>query len=111
MNPKLFYWYYDSISEYKFRFDGGYITVEAENEAEARILAQAEAIKNGWNYEILPNTMSMEELKELIGNKVDEIFNAYAERTDTHKELEERDETNLNSIENILAEFIVRVCK
>lgn len=111
MNPRLFYWYYDRTSEYKFRFDGGYITVEAENEEEARILAQAEAIKNGWNYEILPNTMSMEELKELIGNKVDEIFDAYKERTDTCKELEALDELNLDTIENILAEFIVRVCK
>ena len=39
--------------QYTFNFKGGPITVWAFNETEAKILAQAEAIKNGWDYTIL----------------------------------------------------------
>ena len=107
------YWYdhwrhEDRTRKYKFRFKRGYITVEANNEEEAKILAQAEAIKNGWNHEILPNTMSMEELKELIGDKVDEILSVYKERTDTCKDIEPFDEITLNMIEDTLAALIVK---
>lgn len=107
MHDRLYtYWpYKERTREYKFRFNGGYITVKAKNEEEAKILAQAEAIKNGWNHEILP-TMSIEELKELIGNKVDEIFDAY---NGTCKNLEALDKVNLDTIQNMLTEFIVRV--
>ena len=40
-------------TKYIFNFKGGPITVRAFNEKEARILAQAEAIKRGWDYKIL----------------------------------------------------------
>lgn len=43
------------MKEYSFNFKGGKITVMAFNETEARILAQAEAIKSGWDYEIIDN--------------------------------------------------------
>lgn len=38
---------------FTFNFKGGPITVWAFNETEAKILAQAEAIKRGWDYTIL----------------------------------------------------------
>lgn len=38
---------------YTFNFKGGQITVRALNEEQARILAQAEAIRRCWDYEIL----------------------------------------------------------
>ena len=40
------------FTTYTFNFKGGQITVRAFNEREAKILAQAEAIKRGWDYEI-----------------------------------------------------------
>jgi len=40
------------LTNYTFNFKGGKITVRAFNEKEAKILAQAEAIKRGWNCEI-----------------------------------------------------------
>ena len=43
MTPKL----------YKIYFKGGTITVSALNYKEAKILAQAEAIKKGWDYTIV----------------------------------------------------------
>ena len=113
MHPKRYYFYdyEERTREYKFRFDGGYITVEAKNEEEARILAQAEAIKNGWNYEILPNTMSMEELKELIGNKVDEIIDVYTERTNASKDIDPFGEITLDMTKDTLAAFIIQYYK
>lgn len=39
-------------TKYTFNFKGGQITVWAFNEIEGKILAQAEAIHRGWNYEI-----------------------------------------------------------
>lgn len=39
-------------TKYTFNFKGGKITVWALNEIEGRILAQAEAIKRGWDYTI-----------------------------------------------------------
>ena len=40
------------LTQYAFNFKGGQITVLAFNEKEAKILAQAEAITRGWDYEI-----------------------------------------------------------
>lgn len=40
-------------SKYTFNFKGGLITVWALGYEAAKILAQAEAINKGWNYEIL----------------------------------------------------------
>ena len=92
-------------------YNGEYITVNAQSEEKAKILAQAEAIKRGWDYEILPNTMSTKELKELISNKVDEIFNAYEERTNTCKDIKTFDVIALDMIEDTLATLIVANCK
>ena len=39
--------------KFTFNFKGGPITVWAFHEAEAKILAQAEAIHRGWDYTIL----------------------------------------------------------
>lgn len=38
---------------FTFKFIGGEITVMAFNRNEGKILAQAEAIKRGWDYEVL----------------------------------------------------------
>lgn len=40
------------FTNFTFNFKGGQITVRALNKTEAKILAQAEAIKRGWDYEI-----------------------------------------------------------
>ena len=40
------------LTQYTFNFKGGQITVWAFNKIEGRILAQAEAIKRGWDYTI-----------------------------------------------------------
>jgi hypothetical protein len=108
MNPKLLYWMYETkTKEYTFRFKEGRLTVEAESEAEAKILAQAEAIKRGWDYEILPNTMEMDELMELIDDKVYEVLNAYKERINEYEDLDTFEKVNLNMIEGALATLIV----
>lgn len=39
--------------QFTFNFKGGPITVWAMNLTEAKILAQAEAIRNGWDYQIV----------------------------------------------------------
>ena len=41
------------LTSYTFKFKGGPITVRALNYDEAKILAQAEAIKRAWDYTIL----------------------------------------------------------
>lgn len=41
------------LTYFTFRFKGGLISVWAFNRDEAMILAQAEAIKRGWDYKIL----------------------------------------------------------
>ena len=41
------------LKRYTFQFLSGPIAVNAPGEKEAKILAQAEAIRRGWNYEIL----------------------------------------------------------
>lgn len=41
------------LTSYTIYFKGGPITVQAFNYKEAKILAQAEAIKRGWDYTIL----------------------------------------------------------
>lgn len=41
------------LTAFTFNFKGGLITVQAFNDKEAKILAQAEAIKRGWDYTIL----------------------------------------------------------
>ena len=38
---------------YTFKFKGGKITVKALNENAGKILAQAVAIRNGWDYTII----------------------------------------------------------
>ena len=43
------------LYSYTFTFKGGKITVRAMNDETAKILAQAEAIKRGWDYEIIAN--------------------------------------------------------
>ena len=40
------------LTKYTFNFKGGKISVMAFNKIEGRILAQAEAIKRGWDYTI-----------------------------------------------------------
>lgn len=40
------------LTKYTFNFKGGKISVMAFNKIEGRILAQAEAIKRGWDYAI-----------------------------------------------------------
>ena len=41
--------------KYTFYFKSGPITVRATNEERAKILAQAKAIENGWDYTIMEN--------------------------------------------------------
>lgn len=41
------------FTTFTFNFKGGPITVRALNYTEAKILAQAEAIKRGWDYTII----------------------------------------------------------
>lgn len=41
------------LQKFVFKFLGGEITVSAFNKSEGKILAQAEAIRRGWNYEVL----------------------------------------------------------
>lgn len=41
------------LSNFTFKFKGGEITVRALNKTEAKILAQAEAIKRCWDYKII----------------------------------------------------------
>lgn len=41
------------LTLYPILFTGGLITVRAFNYEQAKILAQAEAIKRGWDYTIL----------------------------------------------------------
>lgn len=95
---------------YTFRFDGGRITVEAYNEEEAKILAQAQAIEKGWDYEIL-TVMTTEELKELVDEKVNEIFGAYQDSmTNPSGDITPLDALALEAIKNNLAELVLKVC-
>ena len=64
---------------FTFMFNGGQITVRAFNEQQAEILAQAEAIRKGWNYKIL----SKEEV-EMAKYTVETHF-----ETDDRKEVED----------------------
>jgi hypothetical protein len=41
------------LNKYIFTFKGGKIKVSAFNREEGQILAQAEAIKRGWDYTII----------------------------------------------------------
>ncbi len=45
-------------TKYTFNFKGGPITVWALGYEEAKILAQAEAISNGWDHEIIDNKVT-----------------------------------------------------
>lgn len=38
------------LTEYTFKFKGGKISVLAFCKVDAKVLAKAEAIKNGWDY-------------------------------------------------------------
>ena len=42
-------------TKFTYNFKGGQISVWAFNDIEGRILAQAEAIKRGWDYTIFAN--------------------------------------------------------
>lgn len=107
MHPRHFAWWYEERTrKYKFRFNGGYITVEAESEEEAKILAQAEAIKKGWNYEILPNSMTLKEVQKLIVNHTNEIFRECQDINDCSGDIEPLDALKLAHIQNELAELI-----
>jgi hypothetical protein len=46
------------LTKYTFNFKGGQISVMALNEIEGSILAQAEAIKRGWDYTIFAHPKS-----------------------------------------------------
>ena len=41
------------LTEFSIKFLGGTIKIRAFNYEQAKILAQAEAIKRAWNYEII----------------------------------------------------------
>ena len=41
------------LKKYKFYFDRGSIEMSASNKKDAKIMAQAEAIKRGWDYHII----------------------------------------------------------
>jgi hypothetical protein len=57
---------------FTFYFKGGAITVRAFNENEAKILAQAKAIENGWDYTIQKQpTMSRREARAYLQNVID----------------------------------------
>lgn len=43
------------LTKFTFTFKGGTITVSALNKNQAKILAQAEAIKRGWDYATVEN--------------------------------------------------------
>ena len=45
-------------TKYAIRFASGTLIVYAQNEAEAKILAQAEAIKKGWDYQIIKSKIT-----------------------------------------------------
>lgn len=73
--------------QYTFNFKGGPITVRAFNYEQAKILAQAEAIKRGWDYTIITisEICPKNENKKYriyykhkntgICQKIDEVFN------------------------------------
>lgn len=94
---------------YTFRFDGGKITVEAESEDEAKILAQAEAIKKGWDYKILPDTMTLEEVKELVDKHINEIFRECQDINECSGDIEPIDAIKLANIQNNLAELLHKI--
>jgi hypothetical protein len=94
---------------YTFRFDGGKIAVEAYNEEEAKILAQAKAIEKGWSYEILPDTMTLEEVKELVNKQVNEIFRECQDINDCSGDIEPLDAIKLEALQEALADLIVKV--
>ena len=94
---------------YTFRFDGGRITVEAYNEEEARILAQAKAIEKGWDYEILPDTMTLEEVKELVDKHINEIFRECQDINDCSGDIEPIDAIKLANITNELVNLIHKI--
>ena len=41
------------LTKFSLKFKGGVISVMAFNKMEGKILAKAEAIKRGWDYEVL----------------------------------------------------------
>lgn len=67
--------------QYTFNFKGGSITVWAMNLEEAKILAQAEAIRNGWDFKIIEEKGKViEHAVELI--LIDEVLMAIIEMED-----------------------------
>ena len=69
-------------TKYTFNFKGGPITVWAMNLEEAKILAQAEAIRKGWDFKIIEeNGKVIEHAVELI--LIDKALMAIIEMEDT----------------------------
>ena len=65
-------------TKFTFQFKGGPITVWALNEREARILARAEAIRNGWD-----NTIIEPKPNPIIYTPIDNALMFICELTDT----------------------------
>ena len=64
--------------KFTFHFNGGKITVHALNEQNAKILAQAEAIKKGWDYEVQEPKMTKAQAKQYLQNVLD-TWSAFCE--------------------------------
>ncbi len=69
------------LTKFTFTFRGGPITVSAFNRNQAKILAQAEAIKRGWDYEIIDQIHSKTKKYRIyyksysgIEEKTEEVF-------------------------------------
>lgn len=56
-----------TITAYAFYFENGTITINHSDEQSAKILAQAEAIKRGWNYMTISDKPT--KLKDYLLNK------------------------------------------
>jgi hypothetical protein len=69
-------------TQYTFNFKGGPITVWAMNLEEAKICAQAEAIRNGWDWTIIDKTTNGVSLSTFL-KLIDTTMLAICELTDT----------------------------
>lgn len=66
-------------TKYTFNFKGGPISVWALNEQEARILARAQAIRNGWD-----NTIIEPNQNPIVLTPIDNALMFICELTDTY---------------------------
>lgn len=69
-------------TKYTFNFKGGPITVWALGYEEAKMLAQAEAIRNGWDYTIIEKSNDGVTLSTFL-RLIDTTLTAICELTDT----------------------------